>query len=221
MSLISTQHSVIPFVAGKTAPLTGQRLAKVGYKSTTKTPAAFPSVAVSVPLIQDDAILDSIDSLMPHVRAFLADTQDKVIRSLYESSDGTLTSVGDSEISVAQCIAYLEAESNGGRLTKESVHAWFNAEAKDVLSAIVADKLGFSDDLTDAQNKVIAQKCAAYKEVIGSLSGGATVLQPAQIKSVRTLIEQIEGESVVKDKLIARLTAMEAPKKDIAELLEL
>jgi hypothetical protein len=221
MSLISTQHSVIPFVAGKTTPLTGQRLAKVGYKSTAKTPAAFPSVAVSVPHIESDSILDSINSLIPHFVNYLADVQDKVIRSLYESSDGAITSIGDSDISVSQCVAYLEAESNGGRLTKESVHAWFDAEAKDVLSAIIADKLGFADDLTDAQNKVIAQKCAAYREVIGSLSGGATVLIPAQIKSVRTLIEQCENESVVKEKLIARLTAMEAPKKDTVELLEL
>jgi hypothetical protein len=221
MSLISSQHSIIPFVAGKTAPLTGQRLAKVGYKSTAKTPASFPSVAVSVPHIEDDAILDSIDSLIPHVRAFLADTQDKVIRSLYESSQGALTNVGDSDISVSQCIAYLETESAGGRLTKESVHTWFDSEAKDVLSAIMADKLGFADTLTDAQIKVIAQKCAAYREVIGSLSGGATVLIPAQIKSVRSLIEQCENESRVKDKLLARLTAMEAPKQNIAELLEI
>lgn len=221
MSLISTQHSVIPFVAGKTAPLTGQRLAKVGYKSTAKTPAAFPSVAVSVPVIDTDEIINHVDTLMPHLVSYLSDVQDKVIRSLYESSQGALTSVGDSDISVSQCIAFLEAESNGGRLTKESVHAWFDAEAKDVLSAIVADKLGFADTLSDAQEKVIAQKCAAYREVIGSLSGGATMLQPAQIKSVKALIEQIEGESVVKDKLIARLIAMEAPKQNMAELLEI
>lgn len=221
MSLISSQHSVIPFIAGKTAPLTGQRLAKVGYKSTVKTPAMYPSVAVSVPVIESDSVLDSIDSLMVHIVNYLSDVQDKVIRSLYESSQGALTSVGDSDISVSQCIAFLEAESNGGRLTKESVNAWFDSEAKDVLSAIVADKLGFSDDLSDAQEKMIAQKCAAYREVIGSLSGGATVLIPAQIKSVRALIEQIEGESTVKEKLISRLTAMEAPKQNMAELLEI
>jgi hypothetical protein len=221
MSLISTQHSVIPFVAGKTVALTGQRLAKVGYKTTAKTPALFPSVAVSVPHIESDSVLDSIDSLMPHLVNYLAEVQDKVIRSLYESSQGALTSVGDSDISVSQCVAFLETESAGGRLTKESVHAWFDSEAKDVLSAIVADKLGFADTLTDAQCKVIAQKCAVYREVIGSLSGGATVLIPAQIKSVRSLIEQCDNESNVKDKLLARLTAMKAPKQNIAELLEI
>jgi hypothetical protein len=215
MSVVSDRHSIVPFVAGKTAAFTDQRLCKVGYKSTAKNPAAFPSVAVSVPFIADADILERVERLIPHVRVFLGDVQDKIVRSLYESSDGALTSVHDDEISVSQCIAFLETESNGGRLTKESVYSWFDSEVKDNLSVVIADKIG-----AELESSVVAQKLHAYREVIGSLSNAQTLLQPAQIKSVRSVLGLCAESGEIGAKLIARLDSMENVKP-IAELLEL
>ena len=90
MSNVSNVHDVIPFVAGKSAALTGQRLARVGYKSTAKNPAKFPSVAVSVPFLSDDSLRENMDSLLPYIKGMMEKTQDDVIRSLYESKDGSL-----------------------------------------------------------------------------------------------------------------------------------
>jgi hypothetical protein len=219
MSLVSSQHSIVPFVAGKTAPFTGQRLAKIGYKTTEKTPAQFPSVAVSVPPIQDSEITEHTDRLIPYVRDYLNGIQDKVIRSLYESSLGSLTSVSDAEISIAQCIAFLQSEAAGGRLTKDTVYAWFDSDAKDILTALLADKLGFADPMTENQEKQIAQSVHAYREVCSSLSGGATILQPSQIKSLRTLFGMCDSSETL-GKLIARLNSMEVVKP-VAELLEI
>jgi hypothetical protein len=219
MSLVSSQHTIVPFIAGKTAPFTGQRLAKIGYKSTKQTSAQFPSVAVSVPLIQDTEITENSQALIPHVREFLSGVQDKVIRSLYESHLGSLSSVGDAEISVAQCIAFLNTESAGGRLTKESVYQWFDSDAKDILTALLADKMEFADPMTPDQEKVIALKVNAYREVCSSLSGGATNLQPAQIKSLRTLFGMCDSSDMLV-KLNSRLDSMEQVKP-VAELLEL
>jgi hypothetical protein len=219
MSLISSQHSIVPFIAGKTAPFSGQRLARIVYKTTYKTPAAFPSVAVSVPSIQDSEISEHSERLIPYVREFLSSVQDKVIRSLYESSVGTLTSVSDADISVAQCIAFLQVESTGGRLTKESIYHWFDSDARDILIALLADKLGFADPMTKEQEKVVSLKTNAYREVCSSLSGGATNLQQGQIKSLRTLFGMCDSSDTLA-KLNARLDSMETIKP-IAELLEL
>ncbi len=100
MSNVSNVHDVIPFVAGKSAALSDQRLAKVGYKSSAKNPAKFPSVAVSVPFLSDDSLRENMDSLLPYIKGMMEKTQDDVIRSLYESKDGTLKIVQDHEISV-------------------------------------------------------------------------------------------------------------------------
>lgn len=215
---ISNRHSVVPFVAGETQAMADQRLAKVGYKSTKKTPAKYKSIAVSVPVITsiDE---DQLERLLPHVVSMLENAQDGIIRSLYESSQGNLASVSDEEISIDACIGYLEAEATGGRLTKEKVEEWFTENLSDNLSVTIADKLNFTS-LTGENEKVINQHLNAYKGILASLAGGKTLLNPAQILGCKKALELSTNEDDVYKKLMARLEAMEK-KPDMDALLEL
>lgn len=221
MSNVSTIHDVVPFVAGKTAALTGQRLAKIGYKSTAKNPARFPSVAVSVPHINPDDIRDNLDSLLPYIGTMLEKTQDDVIRNLYESRDGSLKIVQDHEISVQACIAYLESEAAGDRIKKEHIETWFDRVCAENVFTLIAEKLGFTGDtLTTEQSAVVDKHVKVYRDIMGMLAGGRTILTPVQIKSCKTVIDVSEDDSGIGTKLMARLTAMESPKA-VAEFLEL
>jgi hypothetical protein len=164
MSNVSSAHDVVPFVAGKTNPLTDQRLAKVGYKSTVKNPAKYPSIAVSVPMILDADIVDNTEQLLPYFRNMLEGIQDSVIRSLYESKEGELSVVTDSDISIKACIAFLESEAAGDRLKKEHIEAWFDRVCADNTYTLIAEKLGFTgDELTEAQDCVIKKHVKTYK----------------------------------------------------------
>lgn len=219
MSNVSNRHNVLPFVAGKSVPLTGQRLAKVGYKSTKATPAKFPNVCVSVPPVNGDEIIDNAYRLLPYIKEMVSNAQDGIIKSLYESSDGTLTSVSDDDISIAAVINYLEAESTGGRLTKEFLEGWFDSNVSENLTVVIADKLGF-EELNDEQMIVIQKHLNIYRALISSLSGGKTILQPVQINACIRALEVSQCDDDIKNKLSARLVKMsQAPK--IEELLEL
>lgn len=221
MSNVSNVHDVIPFVAGKTSALTGQRLAKVGYKSTAKNPAKFPSVAVSVPFLSDDSLRESMDSLLPYIKGMVEKTQDDVIRSLYESKDGTLKIVQDHEISVQACIAYLESEAAGDRIKKEHIESWFDRVCAENVFTLIAEKLGFTgDSLTPEQTATVDKHVKVYRDILSMLAGGRTILTPVQIKSCKTVIDVSEDDSGIGTKLLQRLTAMESPKP-VAEFLEL
>jgi hypothetical protein len=204
---ITNRHAVSKFVSGESKPLNGQRLSKVGYKSTKNNPAKFPSVCASVPLIPETEIVGAIDSLIPHIRTMLESAQDGIFRNLYETSDGARTELGDNEITVSQCVAFLEAESTGGRLTKEFLDAWFVANVQDNLTVVIAEKLGF-EDLTPNQMDTVQKHLNSYKGLIGSLSGGATILSAVQIQGVRRAIEVSSVDDSVSQKLIARLDKM-------------
>ena len=220
MSNVSNVHDVIPFVAGKTAPLTGQRLAKVGYKSTEKNPAKYPSIAVSVPQVNPADITENLTALLPYIGIMIEGVQDSVIRSLYEGKNGKLTQVTDSDISIQACIAYLESEAAGDRLKKEHIEAWFDRVAKENTFTLIAEKLGYSgDDLTPEQVSTVEKHVKVYRDILSMLSGGRTVLTPVQIRSCRTVIEVSEDDSGIGQKLLARLKAMESPK--VADMLEL
>lgn len=226
MSNVSTAHSVHPFVAGKSEALTGQRLAKVGYKSTAKNPAKFPSVCASIPFIGDNAIIDNVPALVSHIRAMLESAQDGIIRSLYESSDGSLTSIGDDDISIAACINFLEADAQGSRLTKEYIGAWFDSNVRDNLTVIFAEKLGFikaNDDnpsLTEMQEFTIDKHLNGYRDLFSSLAGGKTILQPKQVDGLNKALILCAVEDDTSRKLKARLEAMQNKPK-LEELLEL
>lgn len=215
---ISNRHTVNAFIAGKSQPMSDQRLAKVGYKSTVKTPAKHPSICVSVPLIME-LDTDQIDRLSPYIVQMLENAQDGIIRSLYESRDGTLSEVSDDDICIDACISYLEAESIGGRLTKEFLEQWFDAQMKDNLTVVVADKLGFSE-LTEDVLVTVGKHVAGYRGLIASLSGGKTLLQEPQIRGLLRALEVSSVDDETATKLNTRLNAMlNRPK--IEELLGL
>lgn len=221
MSNVSNIHDIVPFVAGKTSALTGQRLAKVGYKSTKKTPAKFSSVAVSVPHINPDDITENITALLPYVATMLEGVQDGIIRGLYEGENGTLKTVWDNDISIQACISYLEAEAAGDRLKKEHIEAWFDRVCTDNVFTLVAEKLGYGeDDLTQEQMATVDKHVKVYRDILSMLAGGKTVLTPVQIKSCKVVVELSSDDSGIGTKLLARLTAMEKPKA-LPELLDL
>lgn len=213
---ITNRHAVVPFVAGKSQALTDQRLSKVGYKSSKGKPAKFASVCASVPVIPADEIVGNINRLIPYVRTFLESAQDGIFRSLYESSGGLRTEIGDSEIGIDQIIGYLESESTGGRLSIEYLNDWFDNNLKDNLTVVIADKIG-AQDVDDPR---ISAHIASYRGLIASLSGGKTLLNSVQISGIRRALEVCSMDDDTSVKLLSRLDVMEKKPK-IEELLEL
>lgn len=224
MSNVSNIHNVVPFKAGDKA-LTGQRLAKVGYKTSKKNPAKYSSVAVSVPHISPADISANLSALMPYIGTMLENTQDAIIRSLYESKDGTLKTVHDDEISVSACIGYLSAEASGNRLTSEAIEKWFDSELSENLFAHVAVKLRYlSNDadasLTPEQETTVNKHVKVYKDVLSMLAGGKTMLAEKQIKGCKNALALVpDSGDQMAERLMARLNVME--KKATEEFLDL
>lgn len=208
MSNISNQHTVIPFVAGETRPLTGQRLAKVGYKKTKDQPNPPKSIAVSLPVLTDEDITTNIHKILPLIREACENVQDKIIRSLYESREYNLDRVSDDEIGFDQIAAFVTAEQSGGRLTKEYLESWFESNLRDNLTVVIADKLGF-DELNEPQLEVVEKHLAGYKGLIASLGGNKTMLSVQQIKGLRRAFEVTAVDDEVVTKLLNKLQVME------------
>ena len=204
MSNVSTVHSVVPFKAGDKA-LSGQRLAKIGYKKTKDQPNPLPSVCVSVPPLNLETVRENQEKLLPYMVQLLEDTQDKIIRSLYEGKGGNLSNVQDSEISVSACLNYLEAESAGNRLTKELIEKWFDQTLSERVTVWIGGKLGYDmDTLTPEQMATMEKHTKIYREVMSSLSGGATILAQKQLNGMRGALDLVEDSA---DPMVSRLTA--------------
>ena len=179
MSVISNVHTLYPFVSGESKPLTGQRLAKIGFKTTKAMEAkglkALPSVCASVPFLTQEEIMGSVTALLPFIGTMLEGVQDQIIRGLYEGKKGALENVRDEDISVSQCIAFLESEATGSRLSSESIKAWFNGSVASVFSqVIIMDALKYGTEpaaLTEEQSQTVQKHVGIYAEVMAMLAG--------------------------------------------------
>jgi hypothetical protein len=223
MSVISNRHTVVPFVSGKTAPFAGQRLAKVGYKTTKDNPAKFPSIAVSVPQVSVSDIEENVQSLLPYIGTLIENTQDSIVRSLYESADGGLKEISDSDISVSACIAFLRAETAGDRLSKEITNPWFDSTLHDSLYVLISEKLGFSTDSSEPnsdQDKVILKHTNNYKQLFAILAGGKQKLAESQVNGLKMALSMTDDSDQIAKRLKAKLEE-QTQKPKLIELLEL
>lgn len=222
---ITNRHPLNSFVAGESKALTGQRLAKVGYKQTDamtkRGEIAPPSVCASVPFLTGEQITPNIQRLLPYIGTMLENAQDGIIRSLYESSGHAMVTIVDDDISVDACISYMAAEAAGDRLKKEHIVQWFNDHVAENLTVFVADLLKFTE-LTPDNMVVINGHVQNYRNVLSMLASGKTILENKQINGCKRAIALADtAGSGIGEKLTQRLIAMEAPKKRVEELLDL
>lgn len=221
---ISNRHPLSLFTAGESKPITGQRLAKIGYKQTEamtkKGEVAPPSVCASVPHIAVADITENVNRLMPYICTMLEGAQDGIIRSLYESGQHQLIGIDDADISVSACVSYLAAEAAGDRLKKETIEQWFDSEVSENLTVFLAEKLGF-DELTPDNMVVVNKHVAIYRQLISSLAGGKTILETKQINGCKKAISLSASADRIAQRLTDRLVAMEQPKKKIEEFLDI
>ena len=210
MSNVSNRHPLQLFTAGM-KPLSTQRLAKVGYKSTEKNKAKYPSVCASVPQVDPIALRLCADGLLPHLATLIEDTQDAIIRQKYEDAEGALIEITDEDISIPACVSYLNAAALGDKLSKDAIAAWFDSVAFDACYAIVSMKLGYGEELTPEQDATVRKHVSVYKELFQDLAGKNILFTPRQIEGLELAVENCDKDQMTR-KIAGRLEALKAPK---------
>ena len=206
MSNISNTHDLVTFDSKNSKAFTGQRLARISYKTPKDGKKLFESVCVSVPPLAID-LTTVPDAITPHMASWLQDVQDKIIRARYE--DGART-ISDSDITIECCIAFLEQDAKGNRLTKEFLLEWFASKMADNLMLAISDKLKLSDTPSEAETKRVEQMLNAYRDSVAALSGGKTAYTVEKAMKLQKAVELADDDET-KVKLIAKLQEMQKP----------
>ena len=229
MSTISNRHTVTSHISGKSQALTGQRLAKVTYKTTSiKVGEKWKqAVCASIPMLSNAEITENIESLLPYIREFMETAQDKIFRSLYENSLGSLKEISDTDIGISGIIGYLSAESSGSRMTKELLEKWFDDTISDSLLVLFALKRKYIispdniEEITEDQFSVLGKDIKGYKDMVSALSGGKTMYSESQCKQLLFALNKCDaGDDIIGAKLVSKLEVMR-DKKPVEELMSL
>lgn len=164
MSIVSSTHSFVK-LERNTAPLHGQRLSRLIAKADRngKYPSSnlTESLAVSVPHVTDEEIVEVIDSLLPHLKGWLQGVQDSIIRE-FRIEHGR-NEIPEDVFSVAACVSWLDENAKGDRVTKEYLAEWFSENYSTACAAwIQSIAPGISDDLCETKVNVMRDMVSAW-----------------------------------------------------------
>lgn len=164
MSNVSNVHQFAALTKTSKA-LTGQRLvrliAKKNKDGVYESENLSGSLCVSVPFVNQDAVIDSIDKLLPHIVGMVQDTQDKIIRE-WRLTHGRNEIPGD-VFSVSACVAWLDDNATGERVSSEYLQEWFRAEYGAIAERFIRTAIdGAAPEIITAKINVLRDMFAGF-----------------------------------------------------------
>lgn len=213
MSIISNTHTFVK-LERNTAPLHGQRLSRLIAKADRNgkypSPNLSESLAVSVPMVEDMEVVDAIDTLLPHIKGWIQGVQDALIRE-FRIEHGR-NEVPEDAFSVAACVAWLDENAKGDRVTKEYLAEWFAENYSTACAAWIESVApGMDSEVVQSKVNVMRDMIAAWASPKASpaipalkatlrfthhlsQSGGMCARLAAIAQKAHTLLEKKENE---------------------------
>lgn len=199
MSLVSNVHDFIK-LDKDAAALTGQRLVRLIAKGANKHPNLAESLAVSVPRVAQDDVVAVIDRLIPHVVGLVQDAQDKIIRE-WRIEHGR-DEIPQEVFSVDECVAWLDSNAAGDRVSAEYLGEWFAEEYGAVARSYIADAMGI-DVVNGEVPEVVEQK---YNVLVSMFTGWASPKYSPNIPKLRAMIRFADAVSELDGRMSALVT---------------
>jgi hypothetical protein len=168
---IGSNHIVSKLEKNSKALAADQRLARVIAKKNKEgeyeSENLNESKCVSIPRII--AVSESeLKALSPHITAMLNDAQDQLIREYIING---ASSINDEQISVSECIKYLDDSAKGGRITSEYMQKWFMETYAEPAAEFVVELAKFDgNSLTDAQLEVVEKKVNVIRDMFAGFA---------------------------------------------------
>jgi len=188
----------------------GMRVVKCLYKTNTKTgKAAGANSYILVPEkhLAEQVMIDNAAMLAPYMAAFLQDVEDKIIKD-YHVKGGI--GFNDSFLSLSKILESLDNAGQGNRLNKEKIEDWFNSDMKEPLLVAFADKMGVSDQPTQAELDKLENVTAVYLAKFASLASGKTMYrkEEAELLQKALVVTGVNEENAIGVKFWNRLESM-------------
>ncbi len=166
MSVIGNVHSFVK-LDKDSKPAMGQRLVRLIAKGANKSPNLAESLAVSIPRVSQDDVVNVIDRLLPHIVGMVQDAQDKIVRE-WRIEHGR-NDLDAAVLSMDSVIEYLDATAAGDRMSTEYLQQWFTEEYKDAAMEYIANAMKV-DVVNGEYPEAVEQKCNILRDMFAGFS---------------------------------------------------
>ncbi len=197
-----------------TSPATGNRLSKVQFRG--EQAKKHEPVFIEVAEISEETVTENMVVLMPHLMNLVTATQDTIIREHHIA--GYLEVQADA-ISFDAIVDKLESTGEG-KLNKDKIFAWFDADVKDKITVAFANKWGLSDQPSEQEEKKLNELVNTYRTNYGALAGASSTFMPDTCNGMIKALEVTEThETSIGKRFVARLGKIRDKVKVVTESL--
>lgn len=221
MSIISNRSSVVKYTSGETQALSGQQLIIAHYKTDKTTGIKPDSKAVSLPLVTNEAILESISGLYPAIQKLVYDAKVEMFKDALEENPN-MVDIEQTKLDLSAVITYLNETVKSERISKDSISAWFDNTASSYLSVPIATKLGITAETPETSEKYLQlnETLESYKVTFAKFAGVNVSLSNDAIQAVKKALSFITSENDnVKQYILAKIDKItNQPKADLLAL---
>ncbi|MCP5010486.1 MAG: hypothetical protein GY942_10940, partial [Aestuariibacter sp.] len=188
---------------------TGTRISKVLYKAAGEgKEASGTNSFLRAPVVTAEQVTEHLVVLTPHIVEYLHTVQDTLVKTAHKDGRDSLET---SELDIAAIITKLESTGQG-RLNKEAIFNWYDAEVADSLIVAFADKFGISDQPTEEEAAKLEVLNSNYRVKFGALAGGKSTFVPEQAEAMQKALETTGAiETVLGARFNTRLEGMKTP----------
>lgn len=220
-TMIAQAGQFYPLTASTVIPeLSGTIAVTCEYRHKKDTPAKDRRDNVYV-LVSDKAVNDCIAAenvarLAPYVQGFISDTISTMVKEKHKKGE---TSVYAESVSLDNVLAYLDAQAESGRLSREAIASWFDASMSDALTAKAITAIGADEEtITDEQAAKVIAIVNGYKERYSSLASPATVVAIDTAQKLVKLVEEIAVDTRIGKQILSRLAPKEVKTAELFDL---
>lgn len=192
----------------------GYRIVKCLYKAASKSkPAEHSNSYIRVPdHITEQAIVDNIATLVPYFVGWMQEQENVIIKEQHKSGVSTIE---PSSLSIGAILAHLEATATGSRLNGEMIAAWFADSMRDNLAIAFAEKIGITDEPTEAQLTKLEAILSTYEGKYKSLASGKTAYRKEEAELLQRALEVTQAkDTLIGTRFYNRLEAMKTATAD-------
>jgi len=193
--------------------IAGTRITKCLYRADNTSGLVSSYVRLPIAHLASDLISVALPDLQDHILNWLESVEDKKIKSAHAKGQLNIFTSG---LSIASIIDYLEETTEGGRLNKDKISAWFTSAFEAPLSLVVASKLGI--DIEHANESELLKVMAvvkAYQIKFEVFASPKASIKTEDMEAMRKAIIlcSLEQDSLAL-RFIARMNKIESDNKD-------
>jgi hypothetical protein len=190
---------------GKNKPKDGHRLSVITFKTPgakvdPKSPDYDPNYkrpearCISVPKLEMSCTPQILKDALQQA---LEDLQDAKIRQLVvaelEQGKNVIT-ILDVQIGFEALAEFAALEAANGKLNKDAIDEWFEADVANQLTLALANAMKLPDNPAPEQEKTLAAAVTMYKDVFKTLAAPKAGLSPAIAKQMKKALEHAENK---------------------------